>query len=167
MSGDTQKGLGNTILTALTVVAAGVLIVVLLQRAGVIGGPPVAQTVTRTVASAVGATVGSTPTLKPNPRNLKAYLDDDDPAVKTTDIGPARWKIIDIHEHAQMISARPESPVHMIRVNASQRSFADYIVAVQCGMLLILWSVPKRFPLCRSSQPHAAAFRHDGPHSRQ
>jgi hypothetical protein len=47
-----------------------------------------------------------------------------------------------IHEHAQMISARPESPVHLIRVNSSQRSFADYIVAVQCGMLLILWSDP-------------------------
>lgn len=101
MSGPQQKSLGNTILTALTVIAAGVLVVVLLQRAGVIGGPPVAQTVTRTVASAVGAPVGSTPTLKPNPRNLKAYFDDDDPAVKTTDIGPNRWKIIDIHEHAQ------------------------------------------------------------------
>ena len=24
-----------------------------------------------------------------------------------------------IHEHAQMISARPESPVHLIRVNSS------------------------------------------------
>jgi hypothetical protein len=51
-----------------------------------------------------------------------------------------------IHEHAQMISARPESPVHIIRVNASQRSFADYIVAVQCGILLILWSDPEKVP---------------------
>jgi hypothetical protein len=54
--------------------------------------------------------------------------------------------IAGIHEHARMISARPESPVHMIRVNAAQRSFADYIVAVQCGMLLILWSDPKNVP---------------------
>jgi hypothetical protein len=51
-----------------------------------------------------------------------------------------------IHEHAQMISARPENPVHLIRVNSSQRSFADYIVAVQCGMLLILWSDPQKVP---------------------
>ena len=51
-----------------------------------------------------------------------------------------------IHEHAQMISARPENPVHMIRVNATQRAFADYIVAVQCGILLVLWSDPQNVP---------------------
>lgn len=51
-----------------------------------------------------------------------------------------------IHEHAQMISARPEAPAHIIRVNADRRQHADYIVAVQCGMLLILWSDPKNVP---------------------
>jgi hypothetical protein len=51
-----------------------------------------------------------------------------------------------INEHAQMISARPESPVHMIRVNAAHRVFADYIVAVQCGMLLVLWSDSRKVP---------------------
>jgi hypothetical protein len=51
-----------------------------------------------------------------------------------------------IHESAQMISARPESPVHLIRVNSEQRRYADYIVAVQCGMLLVLWSDPTRVP---------------------
>jgi hypothetical protein len=70
-----------------------------------------------------------------------------------------------IHEHAQMISARPESPVHIIRVNASQRSFADYIVAVQCGMLLILWSDPQKGPslsleasVCSRLSAHWAAL---------
>jgi hypothetical protein len=31
-----------------------------------------------------------------------------------------------IHDHAQMISARPEAPAHMIRVNADHRQRADY-----------------------------------------
>ncbi|MEI7912684.1 MAG: hypothetical protein WCK77_23910 [Verrucomicrobiota bacterium] len=51
-----------------------------------------------------------------------------------------------IQESAQMISARPESPVHLIRVNSEQRRYADYIVAVQCGMLLVLWSDPTKVP---------------------
>ena len=51
-----------------------------------------------------------------------------------------------IHEHAQMISARPGNPVHMISVNSTQRAFADYIVAVQCGILLVLWSDPQKVP---------------------
>jgi len=51
-----------------------------------------------------------------------------------------------IHEHAQMISARPEAPAHIIRVNADRRQHADYIVAVQCGMLLVLWSDPTKVP---------------------
>lgn len=51
-----------------------------------------------------------------------------------------------IYEHAQMISARPEAPAHLIRVNADRRQHADYIVAVQCGMLLVLWSDPSKVP---------------------
>ena len=51
-----------------------------------------------------------------------------------------------IYEHAQMISARPEAPAHIIRVNADRRQHADYIVAVQCGMLLVLWSDPTKVP---------------------
>ena len=31
-----------------------------------------------------------------------------------------------IYEHAQMISARPEAPAHIIRVNADRRRHADY-----------------------------------------
>ena len=51
-----------------------------------------------------------------------------------------------IHDHARMISARPGNPVHMISVNETQRASADYIVAVQCGILLVLWSDPQKVP---------------------
>jgi hypothetical protein len=51
-----------------------------------------------------------------------------------------------IQESAQMISARPGYPFHLIRVNSAQRRYAAYIVAVQCGMLLIMWSDPTRVP---------------------
>lgn len=51
-----------------------------------------------------------------------------------------------IQENAQMISARPERPFHLIRVNSAQRRYADYIVAVQCGMLLVMWSDPTKVP---------------------
>ena len=51
-----------------------------------------------------------------------------------------------IYEHAQMISARPGAPGHLIRVNVDYRQHADYIVAVQCGMLLLLWSDPANVP---------------------
>jgi hypothetical protein len=51
-----------------------------------------------------------------------------------------------IYEHAQMISARPEAPAHFIRVNADYRQHADYIVAVQCSMLLVLWSGAANVP---------------------
>jgi predicted TIM-barrel fold metal-dependent hydrolase len=92
------KSLGNKLMTAVTVVLAVVLVVIILQRANLVGGPPI----DRAVAEVVGA--NGTPTMKPNPKNLKAYADDDDPAVKTTDIGPNRYQIIDIHEHAQSMA---------------------------------------------------------------
>jgi hypothetical protein len=52
-----------------------------------------------------------------------------------------------IAEDAQMLSARPEMPVHSIRVNQARLPFADYIVAVQCAFLLRLWSNPSRIPV--------------------
>lgn len=51
-----------------------------------------------------------------------------------------------IREHAQMRSARPDAPVHLIQVNADLQQYADYIFAVQCGMILVLWSDPTRVP---------------------
>lgn len=52
-----------------------------------------------------------------------------------------------ISDDAQMISARPEMPIHSIRVNKTKLPYADYIVAVQCAMLLRLWSNPTRIPV--------------------
>ncbi len=46
-----------------------------------------------------------------------------------------------------MISARPEMPVHTIRVNKAKLHSADYIVAGQCAMILRLWSNPVRIPV--------------------
>jgi hypothetical protein len=40
-----------------------------------------------------------------------------------------------ISEDAQMISARPEMPIHSIHVSKTKLPYADYIVAVQCAML--------------------------------
>ena len=52
-----------------------------------------------------------------------------------------------IFEDAQMISARPEMPVHTIRVNKAKLHSADYIVAIQCAMLIRLWSNPSSIPV--------------------
>jgi hypothetical protein len=52
-----------------------------------------------------------------------------------------------ISEHAQMISARPDLPVHTIRVSKAKLPTADYIVAAQCSMLLRTWSDPTRIPV--------------------
>lgn len=51
-----------------------------------------------------------------------------------------------IQDDARMIAARPGNPFHLIRINSEQKRYADYIVAVQCGMLLILWSDPTHVP---------------------
>ena len=53
----------------------------------------------------------------------------------------------DILDDAQMISARPELPVHSIRVSKAKLPTAEYIVAVQCAMLLRTWSDPTRIPV--------------------
>lgn len=53
----------------------------------------------------------------------------------------------DIGEDAQMISARPELPVHTIRISKAKLRDADYIVANQCAMLLRLWADPARIPV--------------------
>ena len=52
-----------------------------------------------------------------------------------------------IDEHAQMISGRPELPVHTIRVNKTKLRYADYIVASQCAMLLRNWADATRIPV--------------------
>lgn len=52
-----------------------------------------------------------------------------------------------IDEDAEMISARPESPMHLIRVNRARLAHAEYIVAMQCAMILRFWSDPARIPV--------------------
>ncbi len=49
---------------------------------------------------------------------------------------------------AQMISAKadPPPPIHIINVSKHSLSRADYIVAMQCVMLLNMWSHPKGVP---------------------
>lgn len=43
----------------------------------------------------------ATPTSDGNPKNRLAYLSKDDPTAKVDDLGPRKWKIVDIHEHAK------------------------------------------------------------------
>jgi predicted TIM-barrel fold metal-dependent hydrolase len=66
------------------------------QRAGVVDGVPIDTVIAAKVA-------GPYQTQKPNPKNMKAYVDDDDAAVGEDDLAPSQWKIIDVHEHAQNI----------------------------------------------------------------
>ncbi len=54
-----------------------------------------------------------------------------------------------IDEDAQMISARPELPVHSIRVSKAKLQYADYIVASHCAMLLRNWADAARIPMFR------------------
>jgi hypothetical protein len=49
-----------------------------------------------------------------------------------------------VSDHARMVSARPESPTHLIEVNSHYRAQAPYIVAAQCCMLLVTWSDPSK-----------------------
>jgi hypothetical protein len=61
----------------------------------------------------------------------------------------------DVTDHARMISARPETPFHLVQVNAKHRAQAPYIVAAQCTMLLITWSDPANVPALSLRQDKA------------
>jgi predicted TIM-barrel fold metal-dependent hydrolase len=98
MLGSKTSKFSNALLTLVTAGLGLFLVVVVLQRFGVIGGAPVA---TRVAAAVGGVTTGGMPVSKPGKNNGKAYLDQDDPTLTGTEIGPNNWKIIDIHEHAQ------------------------------------------------------------------
>ena len=51
-----------------------------------------------------------------------------------------------ITTHASMVSARSSVPVHLVKVNPKYEKYGDYLVAVQCAMLLIKWGDPARIP---------------------
>jgi len=48
---------------------------------------------------------------------------------------------------AQMMTGTPQKPVHAIIVNQKYSQIVEYIVALQCAMLLIKWSDPKNIPV--------------------
>ncbi len=101
MASSKLSNLFNRLLTLVTIVLAIGLVVVVLQKNGIIGGPPVAAAVANAVG---GVTTGGMPLSKPGKNNAKAYLDDDDKRLTGTEIGANNWKIIDIHEHAQTMA---------------------------------------------------------------
>ncbi|MDP2345454.1 MAG: amidohydrolase family protein [Deltaproteobacteria bacterium] len=88
---------GTAVMVVLIIGLVGVLGYRMLQKAGVIAGVPIDAQIAAKVA-------GPYQTSKPNPKNMKAYVDDDDdPSVKQDAVEPSRWKIIDVHEHAQNV----------------------------------------------------------------
>ena len=66
---------------------------------------------------------------------------------RTTGYRVAVDTVGDIGEDAQMVSARPELPVHTIRVSKSKLVYAEYIVASQCAMILRTWVDATRIPV--------------------
>ena len=52
----------------------------------------------------------------------------------------------DIASWADMVSASEKNPRHLIRVNAKYARYGDYLVALQCAMLMIKWADPFHLP---------------------
>ena len=46
----------------------------------------------------------------------------------------------DMPTHSRMVSATGQRPVHAVFVNPQHERFGDYLVALQCSMLLVKWS---------------------------
>lgn len=51
-----------------------------------------------------------------------------------------------ITTHSGMVSASSFKPMHLVQVNPKYEKFGDYLVAIQCAMLLIKWGDPNRIP---------------------
>ena len=51
-----------------------------------------------------------------------------------------------ITTHASMVSANSSVPMHLVKVNPKYEKYGDYLVALQCAMLLIKWGDPNRIP---------------------
>jgi predicted TIM-barrel fold metal-dependent hydrolase len=78
--------LGNIVVALLTVAIVGLVAWLGLSKFGVVPPPPVAS---------------HTPTSEGSKKHKLAYLNADDPTVKVDALGPRKWKIVDIHEHAK------------------------------------------------------------------
>ncbi len=48
---------------------------------------------------------------------------------------------------AQMVTATPRNPIHVINVNRKYSEIGDYVVALQCAMILTKWSDPDKIPI--------------------
>ena len=57
-----------------------------------------------------------------------------------------------INGYAQMITATENKPMHIININQSYAHVGDYVVALQCAMLLAKWTDPKRIPVFVTNQ---------------
>ena len=51
-----------------------------------------------------------------------------------------------ISTHSGMTSASQSQPMHLIRINPKYEKYGDYLVALQCAMLLVKWADPDRIP---------------------
>jgi len=58
---------------------------------------------------------------------------------------------------ARMITVTPQRPSHAITINQHYSNIGDYIVALQCAMLLIKWSDPKKIPVFMVDDEKAGA----------
>lgn len=48
--------------------------------------------------------------------------------------------------YAQMVTASLQKPMHVITVNQNYSKIGDYIVALQCAMILAKWTDPRKIP---------------------
>ena len=51
-----------------------------------------------------------------------------------------------ISTHAGMVSATSLTPMHIVKINPKYEKYGDYLIALQCAMLLIKWGDPNRIP---------------------
>lgn len=49
--------------------------------------------------------------------------------------------------YAQMTTATPRNPIHVINVNQNYANVGDYVVALQCAMILEKWKDPAKIPV--------------------
>lgn len=54
--------------------------------------------------------------------------------------------VSDIETYSQIISAGPNNPVHLIRINSKYSQFGDYTAAIQIIMTIFKWKDPENIP---------------------
>lgn len=83
-------------------VVNGFLVVLVVALVAVLGWTVLAKVgVVPPMATPIATSAPTTAKSKINAKNKNAYLSKDDPSLKATDLGPRKWKIVDIHEHAK------------------------------------------------------------------